>query len=145
MSIQGQNRRIMAIDYGRKRVGIAVSDSDGIIAQPLCTLRVQSQKKLFTAIRTITKEKNIGLIIIGDPRALDGTITSMSHEVRRFSVKLQKSLDIKIILWDERFTSKYTRAVLKDHGLKQPKTDFDKVVASIMLSEYLRQRQETTG
>lgn len=132
--------RIMAIDYGKRRVGIALTDPLGIISQPLITIQIKSQKELLKKILGIINENDVGLIIIGNPLSHNGKATQMSHEIERFVKRLKKNNNIEIKLWDERFTSQYAANILKDMNIKQQKGAVDKIAASIMLDEYLKSR-----
>lgn len=128
----------MAIDYGEKRVGIALSDPLGVIAQPLTTISVKSQKALFKQILEIIQQSNVELIIIGNPLSHKGEATEMSKQISRFIKRLKKMTDIEIKLWDERFTSQYAMNIMKEIKVKKQKDLVDQVAASIMLDEYLR-------
>jgi len=128
----------MAIDYGKSRVGIALSDPLGVIAQPLTSIKVKSQKELFRQILKIIQESDVGLIIIGNPLSHKGEATEMSDEISRFIKRLKKRINTEIKLWDERFTSQYAMNILKAMKVKKQKDLVDQVAASIMLDEYLR-------
>jgi len=130
--------RVMAIDYGKNRVGIALSDPLGVIAQPLTTISVKSQKALFKQILEIIQQSDVGLIIIGNPLSHKGEATKMSEQISRFIKQLKKKTDIEIKLWDERFTSQYAMNIMKEIKVKKQKDLVDQVAASIMLDEYLR-------
>lgn len=130
--------RVMAIDYGKNRVGIALSDPLGVIAQPLTTIKVKSQKALFRQILEIIQQSDVGLIIIGNPLSHKGEATKMSEQISRFIKQLKKITDIEIKLWDERFTSQYAMNIMKEIKVKKQKDLVDQVAASIMLDEYLR-------
>ncbi len=130
--------RVMAIDYGKNRVGIALSDPLGVISQPLTTIKVKSQKALFRQIRDIIQKSDVGLIIIGNPLSHKGEATEMSEQISRFIKQLKKMTDIEIKLWDERFTSQYAINLMKEIKVKKQKDLVDQVAASIMLDEYLR-------
>ncbi len=130
--------RVMAIDYGKSRVGIALSDPLGVIAQPLTSIKVKSQKELFRQILKIIQESDVGLIIIGNPLSHKGEATEMSDEISRFIKRLKKRINTEIKLWDERFTSQYAMNILKAMKIKKQKGLVDQVAASIMLDEYLR-------
>jgi putative Holliday junction resolvase len=130
--------RVMAIDYGKKRVGIALSDPLGVISQPLTTIKVKSQKALFGQILEIIQQSDVGLIIIGNPLSHKGEATKMSEQISRFMKQLKKMTDIEIKLWDERFTSQYAMNLMKEIKVKKQKDLVDQVAASIMLDEYLR-------
>ena len=130
--------RVMAIDYGKSRVGIALSDPLGVISQPLTTIKVKSQKSLFRQILEIIQQSDVGLIIIGNPLSHKGEATRMSEQISRFIKQLKKMTDIEIKLWDERFTSQYAMNIMKEIKVKKQKDLVDQVAASIMLDEYLR-------
>lgn len=130
--------RVMAIDYGKNRVGIALSDPLGVISQPLTTIKVKSQKALFRQILEIIQQSDVGLIIIGNPLSHKGEATKMSEQISRFIKQLKKKTDIEIKLWDERFTSQYAMNIMKEIKVKKQKDLVDQVAASIMLDEYLR-------
>jgi len=128
----------MAIDYGKSRVGIALSDPLGVIAQPLTSIKVKSQKELIRHILKIIQESDVGLIIIGNPLSHKGEATEMSDEISRFIKRLKKRINTEIKLWDERFTSQYAMNILKAMKIKKQKGLVDQVAASIMLDEFLR-------
>jgi len=130
----------MAVDYGKKRVGIALTDPLGIIAQPLITINVKSQKALLRKIITIINENNVGLLIIGNPVSHKGEPTEMSSEIERFVKRLKEKITIDIKLWDERFTSQYATNMLKNMSIKKRPGIVDRIAASIMLDEFLRSR-----
>lgn len=129
--------RIMAIDYGQRKVGIAMSDELGVISQPLMTLRAKSQKEFIKRLKFIVKENNVGLILVGNPLSHSGKSTPISEEILRFVEVLEKSIAVEVKLWDERFTSRYASRILKEKGIKQ-KGNIDQIAASLMLEEYLK-------
>jgi len=129
--------RILAIDYGQKRVGIAISDPLGVISQPLMTLGVKSQRELIKRLKFIIEENNVRLVLVGNPLSHSGSSTRMSEEIDRFVKGLKKSIVVEVKLWDERFTSRYALRVLKEKGIKQ-RGKIDQVAASLMLEEYLK-------
>jgi putative Holliday junction resolvase len=119
----------MAIDYGKKRVGIALSDPLGVISQPLTTIKVKSQKALFGQILEIIQQSDVGLVIIGNPLSHKGEATKMSEQISRFMKQLKKITDIEIKLWDERFTSQYAMNLMKEIKVKKQKDLVDQVAA----------------
>lgn len=129
--------RIMAIDYGQRKVGIAMSDELGVISQPLMTLRAKPQKEFIKRLKFIVKENNVGLILVGNPLSHSGKSTPISEEILRFVEVLEKSIAVEVKLWDERFTSRYASRILKEKGIKQ-KGNIDQIAASLMLEEYLK-------
>lgn len=131
----------MAIDYGKKRVGVAITDPLCTISQPLLTLKPKSVTDLIQRLKCIALENDVGLIIVGNPLSMKGEPTEMSREIGRFIKKLKRQLDIEIELWDERYLSKYAVNTLKSSGLRAQKELIDRVAASIMLDEYLQTKR----
>jgi putative Holliday junction resolvase len=130
--------RIMAVDYGKSKVGIALTDPLGVISQPFVTLKALSQKELIKRLKFIIEENNVGLVLIGHPVAPSGEATIMSQEITRFMKKLKKVIRVDVKLWDERYTSKYAAQILRDRGIKRAKFKLDQIAASILLDEYLK-------
>lgn len=135
--------KIMAIDYGKINIGIALTDPLGIIAQPYLTIHYKSYKELIKRLKFICEENNVGLILVGNPLLLDGKDSAMSDEIKRFVTKLKKSLNIEVKLWDERYTSQLAAKLLKDFGIRNK--NLDQISASLMLEEYLRQKENVSA
>lgn len=133
--------RIMAIDYGMKRIGVAITDQLCTISQPLLTIKPKSDFDLIKRLKCIAEENGVGLILVGNPLSMKGEPTAMSNEIDRFLKKLRKFVDIEIVKWDERYISKYATNQLKMLGKKHKKEDIDRVAASIMLDEYLQSKR----
>lgn len=132
--------RILAIDYGLKRTGIAVTDPLKIIATALTTIE---SPKLINFLKDYFKKEEVELIVIGEPKNWDESDTHATPLVKKVVEKLKKEFPEKPIkLVDERYTSKMASAALIDMGLKkkqrQDKSLVDKVAATIILQEYLR-------
>lgn len=128
----------MAIDYGEKRVGLAITDPLGIISQPFLTIENKSQKKLIKRLKFIIQENSVGLILVGNPLSHNGQATKMSRKIAIFVDELKKAVSVDVQLWDERFTSKYAVNILKDVGLKKKGSKIDQIAASLMLDEYIK-------
>jgi putative Holliday junction resolvase len=133
--------RVMAIDYGLKRVGVALTDPLCTISQPLMTIKPKSDFDLIRRLKCIADQNEVGLIILGNPLSLKGGSTEMSERVARFMKRLSKAVDIRVILWDERYISKYAQNRLKSLGISSRKEDIDRIAASIMLDEYLQAKR----
>ncbi len=129
--------RVMAIDYGVSRVGVAITDPLCTISQPLLTIKFSSEKKLLKRLKCLVEENGVGLILVGYPISLKGNITRMSTIIRKFADKLKKTVDVEVRLWDERYTSQYAARLLKGLKVREQKQNLDQVAASIMLREYL--------
>jgi len=133
--------RILCIDYGAKRTGLAVTDPLKIIARGLIAL---DTKDLFPFLNKYLKEEEIELILIGEPKNLDNTDTHATPLVNQFIKKLQKEFpSIPVERVDERYTSKMAVQAMLQMGMKKKdrrdKKNTDEIAATIMLQEYLSQ------
>jgi|SRR5450631_567388 len=131
--------RIMAIDYGLKRTGIAVTDPFQIIASALTTVE---SAQIFTFLDDYLKKEKVELILIGDPRNLDDSPTSLSAHVQRILGIMQKKYPlIPVKTVDERYSSVMASRAMVDMGLKKTrrmeKGIVDQVAATMILQEYL--------
>jgi len=130
--------RIMSLDYGTVRIGIALSDPMQIIANPFKVIQ-NSGEEVFSEINSIIKSENVGKIILGLPVNLEGKDTKKTIEVRDFFEKLKKRISIPIIYWDESYSSVEAEEMLKKMGksIKESRKVVDKFAASIILKSYL--------
>jgi len=101
------NPRILGIDYGAKRIGIAITDPLKMFSYPLITL--SNDKNLWRNIKNIFDEYEIEMIILGYPLKEDGTKSQSTHMVEDFKIELQKKISTPIILFDERYSSEIAR------------------------------------
>ncbi|MCF2875638.1 MULTISPECIES: Holliday junction resolvase RuvX [unclassified Tenacibaculum] len=131
--------RILAIDFGKKRTGIAVTDELQIIASGLTTVNTN---ELITFLIDYTKKENVELFVIGKPKQMDNTDSQSEELILPFIEKLKKSIPtIPLKRVDERFTSKMAFQTMIDSGLKkkqrQNKALVDEISATIILQSYL--------
>lgn len=136
MSLRG---RLLGIDYGRARIGLAVSAPDTAIAFPLTTYERRSlDQDLAYLARVATEEKVIG-VVLGLPLHLEGKPSTAVDEVRAFGEHLQTVLKVPLVYWDERFTTVEAEKHLWNAGLshKQRKARRDRIAAQILLQDYL--------
>ncbi len=134
--------KLLGIDYGTKRTGLAITDDMQIIASGLTTI---STHKLDAFISDILKRESIEAFVIGDPKNLDGSFTDSTGHVKGFVKRLKTKYPfISISLVDERFTSKIARRSIFSSGLKkskrQQKALIDKISATIILQNFLDYR-----
>ncbi len=97
--------RILAIDYGRKRIGLALSDELGLTAQPLATIVRTNRRNDLRRLREICRQYEVGRIVVGHPLHMTGEAGEMAEEAKRFAARLEKDLRIEVVLVDERLTS----------------------------------------
>ena len=129
----------LGIDYGKKRVGIAITDSLQIISSPLSTIETN---QIFVFLKDLFKKEDIDCIVVGEPINLDGLATDSTEITEEFVAKLYKMYpQILIKRIDERFTSKIAKQSILEAGIKKikrkDKTLIDKVSAAIILQSYL--------
>ena len=134
--------RILAIDHGTKRMGIAVSDELGMIAQPLEFIPAEPFARLLHRLRTIVREKQVELILVGMPRNMNGSYGPAALKVQEFVAVLKDSLTVPIKTLDERLTSVQAHRFLTEAALtgRQRKGKVDKSAAAILLQGYLDSR-----
>ncbi|MCC6819096.1 MAG: Holliday junction resolvase RuvX [Verrucomicrobiota bacterium] len=131
--------RVLALDHGTKRVGVAVSDEMFIIAQPLEYIPPEPFAAFLERLKQIINEKEIGQILVGMPRNMDGSYGPAALKVQAFVAALKDALTIPIKLWDERLTSTQAQRFLIQGGVRrdQRKEKVDKTAAAILLQSYL--------
>lgn len=132
-------KRILALDPGTKRIGVAVSDEMGWIAQPLETFERRSITADLTHIQRLVHEHEVDRVIIGMPFRLDGGMGPAAVQVEQFKTMLEGVLTVPVIPWDERLTSKSAETMLIEANVsrKKRKGAVDRVAAAILLQSYL--------
>ena len=134
--------RILAIDYGRKRCGVAVTDTLKIVANGLATVPAHT---LIQFIKDYIAKEPVDLIIVGEPKKLDNTPSESMRYIKPFLNQLRKELpDMKIEMYDERFTSTIAHQSMLAGGAKkstrQNKEIVDSIAATIILNDYLQSK-----
>jgi len=137
--------RIIAIDPGTKRIGVAVCDESRIVVSPLPIVPRASWKKLLTKIRDILIEFDAVGLVVGLPYNFDGTESEMSSEARKLARNFALSLDIPVFLQDERATTYEARGKLWRRGLANAELakTLDSEAAAIILSDFLDRASES--
>jgi len=131
--------RILAIDHGTKRMGIAISDELKMIAQPLEYILAEPFNDFLTRLKELIREKEVELIIVGMPRNMDGSFGPAALKVREFITVLKDAITTPIQTWDERLTSAQANRMLIQADVRrgQRKEKVDKTAAAIILQSYL--------
>jgi putative Holliday junction resolvase len=133
-------KRILGIDLGKKRVGLAITDPLNIISQPFKTLEYKSKKKLYEDLKEIITEKNIGTLVFGLPTTLSGTDSKKTTETRKLIefIKSQLPNDILIVLEDEALTTVDAHEILHQMGKKPSKNRdiVDQIAAQCILTAF---------
>ena len=134
--------RIMGIDYGSVRIGIALSDPMQIISRPYKVI-LNKGKEIFFEIKKIIESQNVGKVVLGLPYKLDGGDSEKTIEVREFEKHLKEVISIPIILWDETYTTSDANEILKEMGYstRESRKVVDKIAAAIILKDFLDRRK----
>jgi putative Holliday junction resolvase len=131
--------RILALDLGRKRIGLALSDELGLTAQGLETLEREGRRDDIEILRRLTVEKNVKLILMGDPLHMSGEKSRQGEYTREFARELEYKTGLPIRFWDERWTSREAERTLRGSGIdhNKRKPAIDRLSAVILLQSYL--------
>ena len=134
--------RILALDYGTKRIGVALSDELGWTAQPLETFERRTLDRDVAHIASLVNTHEVGQVVLGFPLQLNGREGPAVQAMREFAVRLEQSLSVPLVLWDERMTTKAAEELLiaADVSRKKRKGAVDRVAAAILLQSYLASR-----
>jgi len=131
--------RILAIDHGSKRIGIAVSDELKMIAQPLEFVPAEPFAKFLARLHELIRDKQVDLILVGMPRNMDGSYGPAALKVQDFVAVLKAALTVPVKTWDERLTSAQANRLLIQGNVRREKRKekVDKMAAAILLQSYL--------
>lgn len=139
-------KRLMAIDYGTRRIGIALSDMMRLIAQPYTILALTTRENLYNDIKHIVQDQDVDKIIVGLPLNMNGSESHASELCTAFAGELSEALSIPVEIWDERLTSVEAESILtQEAGMsrKKRKKIRDKLAACLILRSYLESHHNT--
>ena len=136
-------KRIMGIDYGDARTGIAISDLLCSIVGSTCVVPSRNTDKAVADIVRMAKENQVGTIVVGLPRNMNGTEGPRAELCREFAARLERETGLEVVLWDERRTTVEAHNILSQHNYhgKKRKDTVDAVAASLILEGYLNSRK----
>lgn len=131
--------RILGLDFGSKRIGVALCDELGLTGQGLDTILWKNRDQVLNALETLVKNHGVERIVIGYPLRLDGTEGIQCEKVTRFARLLETKFSIPVIKWDETLSSRTAEDILIQSGMRTEKRKkvIDKLAASIILQGYL--------
>ncbi len=133
------NGRVLALDLGKRRIGLAVSDELGITAQGLETLQRTTIRQDLARLAQLAQDRNVSLILMGHPLHMSGRDSLQAEYTREFAARLESVTGLPMKFWDERLTSKEAERVLKQSGISIEKRAkaIDRLAAVILLESYL--------
>ena len=131
--------RIMGIDYGDARTGLAVSDEMNILVGEAWTVNEWNPERVADVIAQEAQKRNVGRLVLGLPKNMDGSEGPRAEKCRDFAELLRSKTDIELVMWDERRSSIEAHAILHANGKKEKKhhKTVDAVAASLILEGYL--------
>lgn len=131
--------KILGLDYGEARIGVAVSDALGILATPLETISEKERRVQLEKVAQVARDNRVEKLVVGYPKHMDGTVGHRAQYTEEFAKDLSALLEIPYIMWDERLSSTEAHRILESGGVsgKKRKTKVDKIAAVIILQGYL--------
>ena len=134
-----RTRRILALDLGKKRIGLALSDELGFTAQGLKTLEREGRRDDIETLRKLAVESRVELFLIGDPIHMSGAPSRQGEYTREFARELEYKTGLPVKFWDERWTSREAERTLRGSGIAhgERKPAIDRLSAVILLQSYL--------
>jgi len=138
-----QGVRVLGLDVGERRVGIAISDPTGTVVRPLEALVRGSREEDLAAISALVAEHDVGLVVVGQPLSLDGTKGPQARRTARYADMLAKGLSVPVVPWDERFSTVVAEEILGQSRSKKKRRraraegEVDAIAAAVILQSYL--------
>jgi putative Holliday junction resolvase len=131
--------RVLALDHGTQRIGVAVSDPMKMIAQPLETIPAEPFGDFLKRLKELIHQQEVDLILIGMPRNMDGSYGESAQRVREFMAVLRDAVTVPLRTWDERLTSALAERFLREGNVRgrERREKVDKTAAAILLQSYL--------
>lgn len=139
--------RILGLDVGQARIGVAVSDPWGMTAQGLDVISLEDEEEALARIAALVEERGVCRVVVGLPRNMDGSLGSQAQWTMEFAEKLRNKVSVPVEMWDERLTTVWAERVLIGAGVRRRKRRdvVDRVAASILLQSYLDARGSKKG
>lgn len=137
-------KRLMALDFGERRIGVALSDPDHLITFPYQTIDTKKTPDVVKEIVGIIKDQDVGALIVGNPLNLHGADSKKTKDVKVFIAMLSHHITVPITLWDESYTTRAAVALMNQANkkLKKNRDKVDQLAASLLLQDYLEHHSE---
>jgi len=142
--------RLLALDVGDRRIGVAVSDLSGLIATPLEVIHRSSKQKDFARIALLIREQGIGKLVVGHPLNADGSAGAQARRVERYALALSEALKLEalsvpVIMWDEYGSTQRAQArmIVAGRRAKDRRQRLDAAAAAVILQDYLDEQQSS--
>jgi putative Holliday junction resolvase len=137
--------RVLGVDLGDRRIGLAISDPTGTVALGAGFLQVRSTRQALSALGAVVQERQIHEVVVGLPLTMSGQRGARAEKTERFVGQLRKMIHIPVSLWDERFTTEAARRVIRETGARERgrRGRTDEIAATILLQSWLDARRAT--
>ena len=135
--------RVLGVDFGEARIGLALSDPTRTLATPLTTLHEKDKGQQIRRVAALAAEHEVATVVVGMPYQLDGSVGPMAELAERFAARLEREVGVPVVRWDERFSSVAAEDALRtaDGGRrrrgKQDKGRIDQAAAAVLLQEWI--------
>ena len=135
----GELMRLMGLDIGEKRIGVALSDPEHILARGLRVVRRRSRKADMALMASLVEEHEVDKIIVGHPLRLDGRAGEQARRIESYAADLGAALGIPVVLWDESYSTRRAREAMIEAGRrrKERRQRLDAVAAAVILQDYM--------
>ena len=132
--------RVLGLDVGDVRIGVAVSDPTGIVVEPLTTIRAGTRAAAIEKIAELVEQECVGEVVVGTPVSLDGEVGPQARKIRAFTDLLAERISKPVRMWDESYSSVAADRIMGESGVgrRKKKGKRDSVAAAVILREYLQ-------
>lgn len=139
--------RILALDHGTVRIGVAISDELGMLAHPLDFLPAEPPTEFLDRLKKLVQEREVALVLVGLPRNMDGSYGPAVRKVEEFVILLKETIPIPVRTWDERLTTLQAHRMLAESGKrsKERRGRVDSSAAAVLLQSYLDAQAANPG
>lgn len=131
--------RAIGLDVGERRIGVAVSDPEGLIAVPLTTVQGRDTESAMEAVAKLVRENEVGCVVVGLPTLMSGEMGGQARKVEEFVDRLKQHISVPVEWWDERLSTVAAERMMRDTGAKKKSRDAnrDALAATLVLQSYL--------
>ena len=136
--------RILGLDLGERRIGVALSDPSGWLATPLTVLSCSSRKAELAAIEELVHQHQVERVIVGYPLSLNGRVGPQAQRVQKYVSQIRKRLPVPVILWDERLSTAQAERLIHEAGKRVRRERIDAAAAAVILQSYLNAQPPAT-
>jgi putative Holliday junction resolvase len=138
-------RRTLALDWGKARIGLAITDESGAYIQTLPTLHRKNRAADLGELSRIIEANSVFTLVVGAPLHLDGSVSPSSSQAEQLGRTLAKRCGVELVLWDERLTSVEAEEILTARGGKRKPGDVDRIAAALILQSYIESAPKPAG